>query len=339
MIHLFKINFMKKSTFLAVILGLALFSSCSKEEDRIVNEDARRLAIREKISLHSKGLRFFFNKLKEEESIKTKSQYQPTDPGLPPLQPGGPQFSVKDNILAYLDQEDLPSDGLGLISSQISVDNAIIISTESFNVRFSNIFYQLALNIINVDGSDINDVTTNINNILGSTEFLSLPQIEKDILFIGAETVIDSYIYWSTELENWGTVAISLNPLRVRTKSFWSSLRAAGKADGKGAIAGAIGGAIGGAVTGAMLGGIGALPGAAAGAVGGGIATGVGNSILEIWNTTVVVPQDRILRDFDSDIALGGQLVPEMWTKFYLKHNSTAPREIKYVGGDFLITF
>ncbi|MEO6524474.1 MAG: hypothetical protein ABIN91_22510 [Mucilaginibacter sp.] len=334
-------------------LGLiCLLYACKKDKEKSVNVngiDPRRLEIRKQIALHNKGMQYFLSKM---SGIAVSQSTSSVVVGPGPGDPTGPTTPivvvplgfVNNTINDFLAIENVPSTGLGIVSNDLSSPNSTILSTTDYNVKLSEDFYRIALNIINTQGSSVTEITTHIDSLVTSGDFLALPQIEKDILYVGSETFIASYTYWSNAEGTWTPVIASLSPGRVQTKGFWGSVWSTAKADGKGAIAGAIGGAIGGAVAGVMIGGIGAGPGAAAGAVGVGLATGITNSILHVWNFQVAYTDPTTggtaiapITNLDGDVLVDNLTVPEMWTKISIDSSVPVPSTIQYNQGVFTI--
>lgn len=321
---------MKKRLLLS-ITAMFLILSCSKVNDKISDSlDFDKDKIKEQISLHSKGLDYFFNKLKD-ASVNIKAAGATTGP-LNPI------ISLKDGFMKktiheFLEAENIPKTGMGILSENLKADGTVILSTIKYKIQFSDSFYQLSLEIVDVPGSNLLEVKSNLETVINSPKFLALPKIEKQILFMGAETYIDSYKYWEAKETQWEIVASSKNPNKVKAKKgFWGRVRRLAGADAKGAIAGGIGGAIGGAVVGGMAGGVGAGPGAITGAVGGAISVGVTNSILEAMGRQVIF--EKFSRD-EETVTIKNFKIPRIWTKIEWNTRLPIPSNIEYKNGLF----
>lgn len=153
---------------------------------------------------------------------------------------------------------------------------------------------------------------------MNSAEFVNLSVIEQDILIGGAETYIDSYMYWENNQIQWDSINISYSSKAIFTKGGDSRRMKIAKEDARGAIAGGIGGAIGGAITGAMAGGVGAGPGAAIGFLGGLIGGGVSQSIYAALSHSIAIDTSLDMEREEVTEISSNVIVPGSWNKLPL---------------------
>jgi len=321
------------------LVTAATIASCTKDPSQnsavIERINTNRAIIKEKIKLHSAGLKYFYNALNN-ENLKTKS-FSPQTP-VPTIPPVTMQ-EVKSNVISFLDQNNIAqTKELAVLSSEFVDSNVQIVPLSDLNFKFTTNFYKLGLDIINVAGNNLVEVNSNINIILNSNDFINLSEIEQNILISSAETYLDSFAYWSENDPSWGVLAASYHRNDVIiTKGPGKGGRYYAREDAKGAIAGGIGGALGGALVGTAAGGVGAGPGALLGFVGGAISGGVGNSILAFLNSSMMIAEP-VLIDEEATVTLYDLAVPEIWTKAAFNTDTPIPTSINFESGLINVT-
>lgn len=314
-------NYLKPLLFLHILI---IQISCSSDDVKQNNDNRelkglfndRREQIREEVKIHSEGLEYFYNNAEVGYNLSEKENID----------------ILKNTLTKFLSPKNISTETLGLIDEKLQGKN-LTIPLKNYNFKFSENFYIIANSILDVEGNSIESIKQNIDYILNSKDFIALNYIEKDIIYLGAETYIDSYIYWEKNMSKWDkkfNIKTEQSPKDKTTFGWWDRTKQYAKADGKGAVAGGIGGAIGGAVVGAFAGGVGAVPGAVAGGVGGAIGTGITNSILEAWGYVSID---------DKYSNIGGVIVPDMWLNLTIEKESYIEniKEIKIKENDFIL--
>lgn len=328
------------TTFL-FLLAILLITSCNKEDystDSISNLKEKRKEIASIIALHSKGLKYTLVKYKKSKQFTKIASNTSPYIGEPMPEPVLVEQAFDD---AALDVNDfLTNNDLSQYSAytDLFLDRKTEISTISLveqNFKHSTDFYTLALQIINVSGETYEEVSQNIDAVLMSTIFNSLSDIEQTILIVGAETYLDSFLFWSTSNDWKDILAVhkssSYNTKINKIAASWctacgswrdgllNGVKRYAKADAIGGVAGAIGGAAGGAVVGSIFtGGLAAGPAAVQGAVRGGVtgavAGSVGRALYDIFGPLTAVVEDPEPPVIDAEINIGdGLIIPASW--------------------------
>jgi hypothetical protein len=87
---------------------------------------------------------------------------------------------------------------IGLYLKAPNKPDILIGSLTESNYKHSQTFYILANSILNVNGQNYTQIKDGIDNILLSTTFLNLSEVEQTILIVSGETYLDSYQHWTT---------------------------------------------------------------------------------------------------------------------------------------------
>lgn len=238
--------------FTAIIFA---FSSCKNETLETTNESINREEIKQIISLHSKGLaRIKENKLRT-KGHDVEAPVDPVNPGDPvlPVTPEAIAVELSADIALFAEENDLAE--LAFMTNAVPGFNLDQLPTKSLsedNLSYSQNFYILANQIIDLEGSSYQDLQSQIIGIESTTTFQNLTNEEKTILISASETLLDSYLYWSEELDSDNVVP---------TKGFFGKLWSFVKSDARGAVSGAVLGTAylgypAGTVGGALVGGL-----------------------------------------------------------------------------------
>ncbi|TYR37432.1 hypothetical protein FXV77_05355 [Sphingobacterium phlebotomi] len=245
-----------KNSLLILTASIFVFSSCKNETVETTHESINREEIRQVISLHSKGLARI-----KENKLRTKSHdveapgepVQPGDPVLPVATPEAIAVEVSADIALFAEENNLAE--LAFMTNAVPGFNLDQLPTKTLsedNLSYSQNFYILANQIVDLEGSSYQDLQSQINAIESTTAFQNLTNEEKTILISASETLLDSYLYWSEELDSDNLVP---------TKGPFSRLWRFVKSDARGAVSGAVIGTAylgypAGTVGGALVGGL-----------------------------------------------------------------------------------
>lgn len=335
------------------LLAILLTTSCNKEDsstESISNLKEKRKEIASIISLHSKGLKHTLVKYKNSKLFTKIASNTAPNIGEPEPEPVLIEQALNDAALdvnAFLTNNDLSqySAYTDLFLERKTEINTISLIEQNF--KHSTDFYTLALQIINVSGETYAEVSQNIDAILMSTIFNNLSDTEQTILIVGAETYLDSFLFWSTSNDWKDILAVhkssSYNTKINKIAASWctacgswrddllNGVKRYAKADAIGGVAGAIGGAAGGAAVGVFFGGpVGVAGGAAQGAVRGGVsgavAASVGRALFDIFGSPVEVPVEVPVEEpelplIEVEKNIGdGLIIPASWDLIPVKY-------------------
>ncbi len=240
-------------------------------------------------AIHSIGLEYFYNNFNFDEynqlPMELRSTYKP----------------IQNTIETFLLNHKLPIKDLCILDQKVFQNNSTIVSLNDYNFKFQEDFYKAALSIMDINANTIEEVNKKLESILSSKNVQQLSSIEKNILSIGAETYIDSYIYWDKNMKNWDKKLQNKSP----KETFSERRNNVVKDDFKGAISGAVWGAVWGFCFGGPPG---AAAGAAHGAAQGAIAQSATSLVINLTSQQI-----RIYPDLS---------IPEDWTKIAIDKNA-----------------